>query len=457
MSASEGTNNFLKPLRKFCAESDQHFLCEHPISFMYDDECYYGKAKFSLKLVPYPELVLSIKIDQLLRGTGPHAFFVRDEKFGDMQVGETQIEGWLRCYSPAADGNSSVIEWILKKQGLGIQLNRETCFSRLVFHLFDFGDFSFDDVSCERHGDSSVKLSRIELYGVETKIQMNSLASTHSSAKQTKKDGIPRLSHVGEIVPVQTDSFSLENVTAIKRNFIDFLSFASGKKMLPVLIVGFDDIGNEAWHWMCSPEKGRKGGEVSWLDKQDPSGMKEFYSCFENTMKNESWRDVLNGALYWYYQASKNSSLDTGIVLIQTALELLSFNYCVNHRGLLTEDGFDKLRASDKLRIFFASLELDLAIPDDCNSLSNYAPKGRGEWLDFPHCFTEIRNSIVHPTNKKTKRFNREAYFEAWKCGMWFLELSILAICGYKGNHSHRLKKRWRGETEPVPWTKKQN
>ena len=71
-----------------------------------------------------------------------------------------------------------------------------------------------------------------------------------------------------------------------------------------------------------------------------------------------------------------------------------------------------------------------------------------------PHALTEIRNTLVHPEHKKRGQF-RKAYFEAWNLGLWYLEMSILAVCKYQGTYGNRLKSgRYIGQVEEVPWNK---
>jgi hypothetical protein len=43
-------------------------------------------------------------------------------------------------------------------------------------------------------------------------------------------------------------------------------------------------------------------------------------------------------------------------------------------------------------------------------------------------------------------------WIEAWKLGMWYIELSLLRICGFTGEYGNRLQSRWLGVVEPVPW-----
>ena len=99
----------------------------------------------------------------------------------------------------------------------------------------------------------------------------------------------------------------------------------------------------------------------------------------------------------------------------------------------------------------FLSLRIPLDIPVEAHNLQCFALSKQIKWLDAPHALTEIRNSLVHPEHKHRGRYDT-AYYEAWNLGLWYLEMSILAICNYTSTYGNRLKQRWVGEIEDVPW-----
>jgi hypothetical protein len=58
---------------------------------------------------------------------------------------------------------------------------------------------------------------------------------------------------------------------------------------------------------------------------------------------------------------------------------------------------------------------------------------------------------LIHSEHRQSGQFS-DAYYDAWNLGLWYLEMSILAICGYYGTYGNRLKQRHVGEVENVPW-----
>jgi hypothetical protein len=166
---------------------------------------------------------------------------------------------------------------------------------------------------------------------------------------------------------------------------------------------------------------------------------------------NDDWRKALHEVIYWYLNANYSPrGIDAGIILTQAAIERLSYEYAVRDRRLLVLKGFKDLLASDKFRIIFSSLGIPLEIPKETPEIDKLAKNFN--WLDAPHALTEIRNSLVHPEHKKRGQID-SAYYEAWNLGLWYLEMGLLAVCGYSGTYGNRLKQRYVGQVENVPWT----
>lgn len=127
----------------------------------------------------------------------------------------------------------------------------------------------------------------------------------------------------------------------------------------------------------------------------------------------------------------------------------LAYTYLVNRRSILTRNAFRKARAADNLRQMFMELGIPVAIPAGCTTLNrlNDDPAVPLDWDDLPHALTSVRNSLVHPEPSNREHF-AAAYYDAWRVGLWSLEMSILGVWGYRGTHCSRID----GRVMPVPW-----
>ena len=122
-------------------------------------------------------------------------------------------------------------------------------------------------------------------------------------------------------------------------------------------------------------------------------------------------------------------------------------------KAIISARGFKDIWASDRFRLLFSTLGLNQAIPSESVKMKQLSKNTKMNWLDSPHALTEIRNTLVHPDHNNRDQVN-SILFEAWTLGLWYLELSILATCGYTGTYRSRLKNTWVGQVENVPWLK---
>ena len=68
---------------------------------------------------------------------------------------------------------------------------------------------------------------------------------------------------------------------------------------------------------------------------------------------------------------------------------------------------------------------------------------------------TTIRNTITHPTRKNREKFGKHSYEardDAWTLGLRNLELCLLRLFEHRGSYADRIKRKWQGEVEQVPW-----
>lgn len=82
-----------------------------------------------------------------------------------------------------------------------------------------------------------------------------------------------------------------------------------------------------------------------------------------------------------------------------------------------------------------------------------YVGKGFGRArIDGPDAVTKIRNELVHPKNRFQVKL-RPFLFEACQLAQLYTELTILRMAGYQGVYFNRLKRRYLGSVESVPWS----
>ena len=160
------------------------------------------------------------------------------------------------------------------------------------------------------------------------------------------------------------------------------------------------------------------------------------------------WRGALTTAIDWYAQANAGPRVDFGILLCQVALERLAYEHLVCERKRLTKEQFRGRGAARKTREMLTELRIPCAIPSEHGWVEFAVEAAARRWADGPHAIAEIRNDLVHP-DKGGAALPLARYADAWRLATWYLEMAILALCGYRGTHWNRLTSE---RDVRVPW-----
>ena len=195
----------------------------------------------------------------------------------------------------------------------------------------------------------------------------------------------------------------------------------------------------------------------SWFSDVFIDGLVGGFPGFLTRWQNESWNEPLLLALHWYGEANMAAGgVEGSIILAQAAFEVLAWTLLVEDKQVLSEDGFQKIPAMDKLRLLIADCGMPLGIPASLPLLTDIAKAEN--WEDGPQALTEFRNALVHSNPKKRKKVlgaGTDVGHEAWELSLWYLELVLLRLFGYQGKYANRLvREGFRvNAVEPVPWT----
>jgi hypothetical protein len=358
-----------------------------------------------------------------------------------------QAEGFLTT----VDLIPPLVVWVPRSEpmiGVGDD-NTEIC--KVIFHLFNFKSIVGTRYSLEQRGNISRRIERVNISTNSWNLELQSLFETDEYIKRLDAEGGYGLTHIGCLKKPGGSLFTGKEASEALLAIRDFLSFAKGNWCIPVCAVGFDEAGNRAWESWSSPREYWQKPQ-SWFDPHHCEQLELLFPGFMELWNNENWRRTLHEVIYWYLNANHDSrGIDAGIILTQAAIERLSYEYSVKDRKLIEAKGFKDLRASDKLRLLFSSLKIPIDIPSSLPTMTKLSSRYNCNWLDSPHALTEIRNSLVHP-ERKLKEYHSNTLFEAWNLGLWYIELALLRICGYRGTYGNRLIQRWVGQIENVPW-----
>lgn len=365
-----------------------------------------------------------------------------------LSVGSKDIPGFVVWETIPIPGEVNFV-WCPRKEPIISLGDQNTQIISVVFHLFNYEGLFGTRRSVEHFGNASHAIHHVDLKVSGWNIELKSMVTTLDTLKTLREMGGYGLTHIGCLKKEDGSSFDGKTAEKMLTALRFFLSFSKGIWCNPCLAVGFNDKEKKVWEVWSSPQ-GQWAEPSSWFDPHHCNQLANLFPGFMTKWENDDWQEALREVIYWYLSSNcstlgRGIGIDAGIILTQAAIERLSFEYAVRYKRLIEAEGFKNLRASDKFRLLFSSLDIPIDIPVSLPELKQF------NWLDAPHAITEIRNSLVHPENKRRGQFDN-AFFPAWNLGQRYLELALLRICDYSGTYSNRLIQRYVGQVETVPW-----
>lgn len=438
----------LQPAYDFSSAPEPVSLLQRTAEVGFNNYKFSGTADLQLRFLPSPCLVFHAHVQGKREGGRP--LFWNPPKDISFSFNRQRIEGFHGKHE--SDAEAEKLDWHSEFEPVELDgMHPETSVAAIL-HLFNFPNFRGGQHQATA---APAGCALLVLESEEWRISLQSLPdnATHQAWKRIKDEGGCFLTHLMKMERKDGEPFSGEDASEQCHLLENFLSFIKGGKCAPVCGVGLDAAGATTWKTFASPHAGKP--PYSWFNPFKASQAELLFPLFAKRWQQHSgeWKDCLRTAIYWYTQANTSGgspSIDAAIILAQSALERLAHHHLVVDKKMISPEGLDRLKTSDRLRLLFSSLgipvEISAATPEVQKAASNF------KWLDAPHAMTDIRNELVHPVSKKQVA---SCFFEAWKLSLWYLELSVLALCGYDDTYVNRLTATYVTDSENVPWGKK--
>ena len=333
----------------------------------------------------------------------------------------------------------------------------ESNFDKLTFYLANFPEYIGAPIINENSDGVEVFSGRIIFENNQWSGMLDSIPENNLLRKEQKKIGGFYISHVGEIRLKNGHYLDEEKIKSIVSDLRYLFGFCSGSWVGPLFPKGSkkNKIG---WEQLAPWFVGSAQKVYSWFPTKKRINRLSFFSGFMEKIKNPIFSLPLRNAISWYIEANRPeiSNYDR-IILLQVALEMLSWTYFVDFKQEYISDEFDKLTAQRKIRKFLYELNIPTVIPNHLRELSNISKKILH--TDAPGTLTFIRNALVHPNKdnrKSISSLNGIHLYQVAQMGINLIELSILALCDYDGIYAQRGWIGWKGEDERiVPWVNK--
>jgi hypothetical protein len=423
------------------------------IRFNFQDTTYEKAASVAMTFRPKHRLGFTVPFEDMF----PWTAFSKN----DFNVSLTLADNGITFESnwETADG-----KMVLSPNQSAVTVTQpHTNISTAKFHLFNFPKFYGLERYVLTTGEPPLQGAKtcglVTLKADGWIITIAATDRTDDLEKQLKNTGGYVMTHMGQIAREDGTTFTSDQLDDILNCLFYFLSLALGCWAGVDLPIGFDCDGNRVFErWgMGRTSQGPWNSFCSWFNPHHSELLSQVFPGFLLLWKSDLWHTPLVHALYWYIGACKGGTgigIDTGLILAQTALELLAWTYCVKDRNMVSPKAFkhrNGLIASDKMRLLASSMNIPIEIPSSLSALHGRPGK---KWEDALEAIVDIRNSLIHPDNQLT--ISDGSYFEAYMLSLWFINLVFLRLCNHKGRYLSILPTTSSGLAtfDQVPWVK---
>jgi hypothetical protein len=332
--------------------------------------------------------------------------------------------------------------------------------SFVIFHLTNFVDYKGDYVETNYETASPI---RLVLESDEWRVTIDYIKNKDADIMYTlRSNGGYAITHSGRLERIDGCNFHSQEAEKVLVALNYFLSFVAGKWVSPILPVGFSTTGQRVWEKWLHYRTTTYNPKFSWFPQRNLEHISVAFAGFMKWWSDKDCQDSFKLLIYWYVE-SNNSGVDEGILMTQSACELLAWLVLVQERKAISDDGLDKLKAEDSLRLLFSWLQIPITMPPVPEESPLFLDalkkmlKAESNLLDCAGCITAIRNRITHPKRKGKSttilKYSSEERTETYILSKWYLELCLLRLFGYDGVYANRLyKSRWEGDYDKVPW-----
>jgi hypothetical protein len=345
---------------------------------------------------------------------------------------------------------SAQIRGVFRKSGTIVA--RPT-FDRLQFCLVNFPEYIGDLIRYETDGSQGFFRGRLQLSSPRFLCIVDEIPEVRELRKTAAQDAGFVISHVGELKPVEgcLDEASTQEMLDVLHLFFGFLRGAwSG----PVFPQGFTE-HQKSWEEFAAWKVSEARKVPTWLPQLNPLALNRLFAGFVERHSDPAWQSPLRTALNWYVEANSSGTANhTKLVLGQVALELLAWVDLVETRHLHSRGDFKRLFAAGWIRSLLRHLQVPCEIPPHFAELKEVQ---RSDASDGPGVVVRLRNALVHAGEKNPAPIKSVSGVQWWQAGqlvLQYVELSLLALCGYQGKYARRGWRGWKGDDEIfVPWS----
>lgn len=254
--------------------------------------------------------------------------------------------------------------------------------------------------------------------------------------------------HIGRIKRKDNSSFKTKNIVDLLEKISYALSFLCARRIGISIVNGYTNEFNT--YRLCIKDIIMPYNFLpSWSDTiSNHNNIEKYMNLIMKKLEDDYNNLALKRVIDWYIESISNLTIENNIISIQIALETLSYIILVQEEKKLSNDEFDNNTAINNIRMLLENCKLN-----DDRELTIFDDKIKEKFNDGIELIIYLRNKIVHPARKDKIYLSYEDVWNVIQIGTRYIELIILKFIGYKGEYSNRLKERYFGQVERVPWS----
>lgn len=347
--------------------------------------------------------------------------YILDTHFSSMHPMKMIIGGFL--HGDVADGDITIS---VEQIEFSIPNLRYIRGANVKYNLINSSSGSVNGRSVFTTGDYEIVIDAIP----NCSEQMRKLAGAGGYA----------ISYGGKIKKIKGSITYVESKKVLEA-FGVFLSFINGSQVNTMFHRGVYN-GKTSWQGYKDSHVKTFNNVQSWLPELHPEGLKDMWTNFYTIWKkSEDDCEALRMSINWYLESLRGSGyIEGGIMMAQTSLELLYNWALIDTRRLIIGSDAANLSAANKIRLLLSQMNVPTTVPTDFQTTVTFV-SANNEIEDAPDVIVQIRNAIVHAQLEKRKKLiaiPTQVKYETLVTSLWYVELSILYMLGYKGYYANR-------------------
>lgn len=407
-----------------------------------DEQVITGEGEVALSWLPSPRLRFTLRYDCAVEDDEPpyvaHRLFIP----GSVRPAPCQLLGISTRFSGPMSGRRELVGRLTTGAFIGGEGPTEV----LEFHIVNFPEYSGHPIDAENAGWTG----RLRMASDNWVVDIDAVQYRHALYGALRASGGYAITNVGRLERTDGKPFSPATGFDVVDALRHLLSFIAGGWVGVAMFVGRDADGAERWQFWQS--LGATPSELSWTwlptqaIEEDRIHVPDFghsLGVLLNFWSDPEWQGILRRSVRWQVE-SASAPRDTGLVLAQAGLELISWAQLVMS-GHWSRTKYKNTDAAERIRCLLDLSQIPREIPGRFYRLREVFAKSN---VDGPAAIAKGRNAVVHPRQGGVFA-SPECRDDAHRLALQYLELTVLRMLEFDGIHADRSA--WR-TTERVPW-----